>query len=58
MCAADVTAVFTTQGRKRLPFIEGIDIRLPHQLLGKPAAGAGPAQLLRLMIIMRADGSL
>ena len=56
MCAVDVTAVLTTQGRKRLPFIEGIDIRLPHQLPGKPAAGAGPAQLLRLMTIMRPDG--
>lgn len=42
LCAADMTAVFTTQGRKRLPFIAGIDIRLPHQLPGKPAAGAGP----------------
>ena len=30
-----------TQGRKRLPFIEGIDFRLAHQLPEKPVAGAG-----------------
>ena len=35
----DVTAIFTTQGRRRLPFVGGIDIRLAHQLPGKPAAG-------------------
>ena len=37
-CAADseqeIAAVFTTWGRRRLPFIEGIDIRLSHQLPG------------------------
>ena len=38
LCAADcrqnVVAVFTTQGRRRLPFIGGIDIRLAHRLPG------------------------
>ena len=37
----DMKAVFATQGRRRLPFIEGIDIRLAHLLPGKPAAGQG-----------------
>ena len=32
--------VFVTQGRKRLPFMERIDIRLNHQLPKKPVAGA------------------
>ena len=33
--------VFATWGRRRLPFIGGIDIKLVNQLPGKPAAGAG-----------------
>ena len=37
----DIAAVFITWGRKRLPFIGGIDIRLAHQLPGKTEAGAG-----------------
>ena len=28
-------------GRRRLPFIGGIEVRLAHQLPGKPAAGVG-----------------
>lgn len=32
----DITATFTTQGRRKLTFIRGIDIRLAQ----KPAAGA------------------
>ena len=34
-------AISTTQGRRRLPFIGDIDIRLVHQLPGKPVARAG-----------------
>ena len=34
-------AIFVTWGRKRLSFIGSIDVRLSHQLPGKPAAGAG-----------------
>ena len=30
----DVGTVFATQGRRRLPFIEGIDIRWAHQFPG------------------------
>ena len=37
----DRAAIFSTQERKRLPFIEGIDVRLAHPLPGKPASGAG-----------------
>ena len=37
----DSAATLAIQGRRRLPFIGGIDIRLAHQLPGKPAAGAG-----------------
>ena len=36
----------------------GIDVRLAHQLPGKPAAGAHPSQPLRLTTIMRAEVSL
>ena len=42
----------------RLPFIGGIDVRLAHQLPGKPAAGAHPSQPLWLTTITRADVSL
>ena len=37
----DLAAIVATWGRKRLPFTGGIDVRLAHQLPGKPAAGAG-----------------
>ena len=37
----DVAAIFANWGERRLPFIGGIDVRLAHQLPGKPAAGAG-----------------
>ena len=37
----DMAANFATCGRRRLPFIGGIDVRLPQQLPGKPAAEAG-----------------
>ena len=37
----DTTTVFTAWRRGRLPFIGGINLRLAHQLSGKPAAGAG-----------------
>ena len=42
----DTAAVFTTEGRRRLPFIGGIDVGLAHQLPGQPAAGACPSQPL------------
>ena len=32
-------------GRRRLPFIGGINVRLAHQLPGKPAAGTGSKQV-------------
>ena len=37
----DMAAILTSWGRRKLPFIGGIDFRLAHQLPGKPAAGAG-----------------
>ena len=37
----DTAEVFATQGRGRLPVIDGTDIGLAHQLPGKPVAGAG-----------------
>lgn len=45
-------------GRRRLPFIVGSDIRLAHQLLGKPAAGASPSQPLSLTTMRKANVSL
>ena len=36
----DITALFAAQGRGKLPFIGGIDIRLAYKLPEKPAAGA------------------
>lgn len=35
----DKGAIFPTQ-RRKLPFIGGIDMRLAHQLPGKPMGGA------------------
>ena len=36
----DTAAVFATLGRRRLPFIRRVDIRLAHKLPGKPVTGA------------------
>ena len=45
LCVADskqdMAADFATRGRRRLPFIGGINVRLAHKSPGKPAAGAG-----------------
>ena len=35
----DMAAIFITRGTKRLPFPGGTDLRVAHQLLGKPEAG-------------------
>ena len=35
----DTAAALTTRGRSRLPFIEGLDIRLAPQLLGNQQLG-------------------
>ena len=44
-CAADdrqdTAIISATWGRRRLPYIEGIDIRWAHPLPGKPAGGHG-----------------
>ena len=45
----DVTAIFATQGRRKLPFIGGIDIRLAYKLPTKPAAGAKGRYMLLLL---------
>lgn len=45
-------------GGKRLLFIQRIDIRLAHQLPGKPAAEARPSLPLGLMTITRVDIAL
>ena len=37
----NAAVIFTTQETRRPPLIGGIDIRLAHQLPGKPAAKAG-----------------
>lgn len=45
-------------GRRRLPFIVGSDIRLAHQLLGKPEAemGGGGGQAGRQSLIKPYNG--
>lgn len=45
-------------GKRRLLFIQRIDIRLAHQLPGKPAAEARPSLPLGLMTITRVDIAL
>ena len=43
LCVADVAAIFAVGGGwGRLPVIEGVEIRLAHQLPGKPAEGHTP----------------
>lgn len=42
-CNKDLAVIFTSWGRRRLPFIGGTDIRLAYQLPRKPAAGAHPS---------------
>ena len=37
----NMVAIFTTRVRRKLPLIGESDVRLTHQLAGKPAAGAG-----------------
>lgn len=45
-------------GKRRLLFIQRIDIRLAHQLPGKPAAEACPSLPPGLMTITRVDIAL
>lgn len=55
LCAADdkqdTAIISATWGRRRLPYIEGIDIRWAHLLPGKPAGGGGRGQAGRQSLI-------